>query len=42
VLPLSFMTSAPELMVCWTILLICSFVRSVLTGMPVTLAYSEL
>jgi len=40
VAPLSLITSAPELTVCWIILSICSFVRSVVIGMPETLAYS--
>lgn len=40
VAPLSLITSAPEVMVCWTILSICSFVRSVVIGIPETLAYS--
>lgn len=40
VAPLSLITSAPEVMVCWTILSICAFVRSVVIGIPETLAYS--
>ena len=40
VAPLSLITSAPELIVCWTILSICCFVRRVVMGIPVTLAYS--
>lgn len=38
--PLSFITSAPEVTVCCTILSIRSFVRSVVIGMPDMLAYS--
>ena len=40
VAPLSLITSAPDVIVWWTILSICSFVRSVVIGMPETLAYS--
>ena len=38
--PLSFMTSAPEVMVWWMILSICSLLSNVVIGMPVTHEYS--
>ena len=40
VAPLSLITSAPDVIVCWTILSICSLGSSVVMGIPVTLAYS--